>query len=149
MESYLEHHGVLGMKWGVRHDKKSGSGRTKTTTKKYVTSKEHKANVREAKASVSKGTKAFITASRVGGIAGSVALGATFLAGGTLGAAALTSWPVVKAIGTTSAIRAGSAVGSLGLVSGVLTSTLGSATVSAKADKALIEKAKHAGKSDK
>ena len=33
MESYLEHHGVPGMKWGVRHDKKSGSGRTKATTK--------------------------------------------------------------------------------------------------------------------
>ena len=55
MEEYIEHHGVLGMKWGVRHDRKgSSSGSSKSSANKKAIAVQREA---ASAAAVSGGSK--------------------------------------------------------------------------------------------
>ena len=85
----IEHHGVLGMKWGVRHDKKAAAKAEKT---------KRKAEAKAARKNLSLGTRALATTGKVGATLGGIYAGA--LAGNFAGsAAALAGLTVASALG--------------------------------------------------
>jgi predicted lipid-binding transport protein (Tim44 family) len=85
----IEHHGVLGMKWGVRHDKTSSGSSSKSSARaaKKAAAKAEKATRKvkatAARQNLSLGTRALATAGKVAGTIGGMRAGA--LAGGVVG----------------------------------------------------------------